>query len=343
VSTSSDELSDVFQDGTATRGFSYGCQSHQILRLGAIAAILAVEITAKPRSAELPPIDMDDLEDELCPIVDQAAEKFILCIEAPDECRSAFPLSMPDAIRPTPTPGPTCQAPMTMCSGQCVDTTTDSANCGACGVICDYGHTCARGQCECVPGLYDCGGYCADFTTDPTNCGDCGIACGPNEYCSAGDCICTNGESRCGGTTCCPESWTCESGTCIEPCGDSQLNCDGMCVDVMWDPTHCGACGNGCSTETCCGGYCVDSYSDPNNCGNCGVSCGEGSCCNGICSDTSSDPLNCGSCGYSCEGLTCCAWQCTDLYNDSSNCGQCGNVCLSGDTCQSGECVLYNP
>src|SRR6185312_15203958 len=37
----------------------------------------------------------------------------------------------------------------TCCSQQCVDTDSDSTNCGACGHACPEGHACVDGQCQC--------------------------------------------------------------------------------------------------------------------------------------------------------------------------------------------------
>jgi hypothetical protein len=45
--------------------------------------------------------------------------------------------------------GGTCSATQTSCGGQCVDTSKDPANCGACGTKCDTakGETCNGGKC----------------------------------------------------------------------------------------------------------------------------------------------------------------------------------------------------
>lgn len=39
----------------------------------------------------------------------------------------------------------TCKAPQTKCGKQCVDLTTDTAHCGACGVKCQAGLPCTDG------------------------------------------------------------------------------------------------------------------------------------------------------------------------------------------------------
>ncbi len=62
--------------------------------------------------------------------------------------------------------GPTCASPLVSCSGRCVDTSTDTANCGACGTSC-AGATprCASSRCAaagCASGTSDCDGNTAN-------------------------------------------------------------------------------------------------------------------------------------------------------------------------------------
>jgi hypothetical protein len=73
-----------------------------------------------------------------------------------------------------------CSAPdNTFCPGppaQCSDTTTDNANCGACGSVCAT-NNCVSSVC-CPPGATQvCGGSCSNGNTDPNNCGACGTVC----------------------------------------------------------------------------------------------------------------------------------------------------------------------
>src|SRR5580765_8260534 len=42
-----------------------------------------------------------------------------------------------------------CTAPLQPCSGQCTDTSSDSNNCGSCGIPCGAGRTCQGGECKC--------------------------------------------------------------------------------------------------------------------------------------------------------------------------------------------------
>jgi hypothetical protein len=94
---------------------------------------------------------------------------------------------------------PTCEAVgYTTCAGMngmldaggatsCVDVTSDSNNCGACGNKCAMG-ACTNGVC-CPTGQTGCNGKCASLQADANNCGTCGTVCGmtaPN--CVVGQC-----------------------------------------------------------------------------------------------------------------------------------------------------------
>jgi len=89
------------------------------------------------------------------------------------------------------------------------------------------------------------------------------------------------------------------------PCPSGQESCDGVCVDVRYDPAHCGACGNECKTGQVCseavcavqcsggttkcevdgqGLRCIDTNVDPAHCGGCNKACGaDESCVFGAC------------------------------------------------------------
>lgn len=123
-----------------------------------------------------------------------------------------------------------------------------------------------------------------------------------------------------------------------------QLRCGETCVDYLYDPDNCGACGNVCGEGTYCWygsclldcgegqddcyGECVSLYDDNANCGECGNVCDGDSCClSGVCTPPCA------------EGRTYCNFACVDLDNDADNCGACGNACGTGSCCQGGECI----
>jgi Stigma-specific protein, Stig1 len=129
----------------------------------------------------------------------------------------------------------TCPVGEVLCAGQCVDPTSDAANCGACGVTCDARATCQRGACDCAPGLSACGTACIDLASDPAHCGACGIACF--------------------GTVC---SAATGPAICSASCGAGETDCGGACVRLDQDRFHCGACGTACAAgESCVEGGCA--------------------------------------------------------------------------------------
>jgi len=74
------------------------------------------------------------------------------------------------------------------CGDTCVETSTDSQNCGACGAACSGGNVCVGGACVCPVGQGVCNGLCTNVATDPKNCGQCGLQCGASQACNQGVC-----------------------------------------------------------------------------------------------------------------------------------------------------------
>jgi hypothetical protein len=90
-----------------------------------------------------------------------------------------------------------------LCGGECVDPTSDPANCGSCGHAIGAHQQCAQGTIECADSYASCAGSCVDFNNDANNCGSCGHACAAGLTCSAG-CgaqLVSNGQTSC--TTAC--------------------------------------------------------------------------------------------------------------------------------------------
>ena len=223
------------------------------------------------------------------------------------------------------------------CTGVgCVNTQTNNANCGGCGIICPQGQICSGGSCvlNCqapTPNL--CGNQCVNTQTDALNCGTCGFQCTGGKICSAGGCVCPAG----------------------------QTDCNGTCVNTLTDDNNCGppgqaACGDACAAnENCvagsceldcvdpfldCGGAaCIDKRTDEQHCGACNASCDDGT---GLPSE-----LQCqnSQCVCPTAGETRCGDQCVNTLSDNNNCGpagpgSCGNVCPAGTLCSNGSCQL---
>ncbi len=98
----------------------------------------------------------------------------------------------------------TCFSPQIACGGVCVNSHTDNANCGMCGIACTgTGVSCINGLCACPTGQTlsgstccpsatpnACGtpAVCTNFQTDVNNCGTCGNVCPSGNSCVAGTC-----------------------------------------------------------------------------------------------------------------------------------------------------------
>lgn len=90
-----------------------------------------------------------------------------------------------------------CSPGYTRCGLFCRNLSSDTTNCGGCGVQCwswRTGLRCENGDCVCGYGKTRCGDTCVDVLSDSNNCGGCGVRCSWREgqRCDNGDCIGTS-------------------------------------------------------------------------------------------------------------------------------------------------------
>ena len=81
-------------------------------------------------------------------------------------------LYIASCAQPAAPPASACATGQTSCGQSCVNTASDSNNCGACGTKCTTGQSCQSGSCQCLAGFFKCGISCGGTsgfkTTLPT-------------------------------------------------------------------------------------------------------------------------------------------------------------------------------
>ena len=213
-------------------------------------------------------------------------------------------------------PAESCDDPLSLCDGQCVDVSSDPAHCGACDLSCGAGEECVASRCvaACEGDEVRCRVGCVDLQTSPLHCGGCDFSCPSGQVCIAGAC-----DDPCDGA-CDPFTEVCEGGACV--CRQGFSRCGEACVDTRISPAHCGGCELECALcrrgvcgEDCAGfpDQCVDACTDvavdPSNCGSCGMRCAADSVClRGQC--VAAEPSGCSVCP--CELCDALALDCVD-------------------------------
>jgi hypothetical protein len=195
----------------------------------------------------------------------------------------------------------TCPAGLMACNNTCVNTQTDSNDCGSCGSACTSGQTCSAGVCV----AQSSGNQCTSAANCPAPSNSC-----QQSTCTAGTCGTINSAvgTACTGSS---QSGTCDgSGNCVASCPLGQTTCNNTCVNTQTDSNNCGSCGNACAL----------------------VSNGVNSCNAGACEISTCNP------GFAnCNGVTADGCE-TNIQTDTNNCGACNNACPSGKSCVAGTC-----
>jgi hypothetical protein len=176
----------------------------------------------------------------------------------------------PDLLRDLPPPpdhhqpGSEGCGALTLCSGVCVDTTSDPAHCSKCGVQCSPGLRCKAAACVCDG--QSCNGCCqtpvGPCASQPVNaaCGSGGAkcqVCGECTSCMFGTCSAVSGTSCTAGQ--------CLSGTCCAGCLRLSVTTKQWeCVPLgLQDSGSCGKQGAVCIT-------CLDGACQPDGTCGCG-------------------------------------------------------------------------
>lgn len=139
-----------------------------------------------------------------------------------------------------------CAGGYSACSGDCVDTQTNTSHCGGCGNVCAGGQTCVSGSCQAPPTCFD--SVKNGSETDVDCGGSCANKCATGKVCAiSSDCV----------------SIVCSGGVCQAPtCFDNVKN--GMETDVDCGGASCSKCAAGkqcsvasdCLSGTCNAGLC---------------------------------------------------------------------------------------
>ena len=224
---------------------------------------------------------------------------------------------------------------------------------GTAGAVCFPNDTCLPGLlCQAgvcvVEGASDAGDA---ETTDAGNDGDAGDS-ETTDAGNGGDAG-NNKEPGTEGAVCfpndtCMTGLLCQAGVCIK-CHGTQVVCDGRCVDITTNTSHCGKCGTVCSaprsvciasrcecpssTTTWCSGTgtCLNTVSDPFNCGECGKVCAIGGWCD-------NSQCKCLGTQVVCDG------RCVDTKTDINHCGECSRVCTAPrSACIESQCDCPPP
>lgn len=223
-----------------------------------------------------------------------------------------------------------CLPDLTECYGMCVNTQSDSTNCGTCGEVCESEQKCLNGVCRC-PNTCE-----SPLVQDP---GTCRCACPAGQVLCGGACVSND----------CLDTLTFNFSTCQCQCKATecqvhdqllnpaicQCSSSNYCAEML-DTISCSSRGNDCPTDY------------PLECGTClspNACCPEGTTCCKYNPCGMVEPLydrpHCCPPGFVCNPFPGIADN--GYYVDACVCPSgvvCGGVCCpAGQTCDSGACV----
>ena len=256
-------------------------------------------------------IGTDEHKNYICQCSANAVQIVDICVSPLSEEYCGITQDHPDQYEVCKTgricDGQKCQCPSGTqeCHGECIDTKSSQAHCGACDNACKDNETCILSSCKCNAGGKCGSDVCTDNSENHDHCG------------GKGDCNSADIDSENYQGLICAEKEICQNSACV--CDEHKYAlCNGSCIDPKTDIAFCGA-EAGCKHYEDCnqiqGASCMD--------GRC--TCPEGTvkmkAADGAfkCFDTQNDPTCCGG-------------------NEGDTCHNCGNMlCVSG-TCKATTC-----
>ncbi len=242
-----------------------------------------------------------------------------------------------------------CNGTRQLCGAACIDTSTNSVHCGACGRICTNTQVCQDGDCvtppECnvaMPRSCPTGSYC-NGTRCMSGC-DEDLDCGGGGSCqlSTHECGCVGNARRCAGVCAdCPSNATSTNCNAQNQCGAASCSSPRILCGASCTEESITACGASCAvctaehgTPACQSGSCVTTACSSGyllcqgHCALCPVNAATTTCAGSDCI-ASSCPMGRAFCNGSC------------VAESAAQCGSACTACTAANgiaSCVNGTC-----